>query len=157
MGKYDRHFDSLIQTNLLNTFNELCWRLSPHKNFSVDSTTFTIIKHWSDLHSRMTPHNPPFRARYSVSFVSYTKKKKDRFISRVHCIGYNWWLSWSCLFQKHSFTLQSRRQMVHHNGDCRIIRHWMTFVTILFSCIWNSSKIICTAKIPNFSIEIIPD
>ena len=36
------------------------------------------------LHSRTTPHTSPLRARYGVSFVSYTKNNY-RDISRAHC------------------------------------------------------------------------
>ena len=51
---------------------------------SAESSTITMIKCRSDLHSRTTPHTSPLRARYGVSFVSYTNKN-DRDISRVYC------------------------------------------------------------------------
>ena len=41
---------------------------------SVHSTTIVMIKCRSDLHSRMAPPTLSLRARYEVSFGSYTKK-----------------------------------------------------------------------------------
>ena len=43
-----------------------------------------MMKLWSDLHSRTTPHTSPLRASFGVSFASYTKKN-DRDISGVLC------------------------------------------------------------------------
>ena len=65
------------------------YRLSVYRGYiwydSADNTAITMIKLRSDLHSRMTPHTSPLRARYGVSFVCYTRKN-DRDISRAHCI-----------------------------------------------------------------------
>ena len=52
---------------------------------SAERIKITMIKLRSCLHSRTTPHTPPLRARYGVSFVSYTKKN-HRDILRVHYI-----------------------------------------------------------------------
>ena len=52
---------------------------------SAQSTTITVIKLRSDLHSRTIPNTSPLRATYEVSFVSYTNKKKNHNISRAHC------------------------------------------------------------------------
>ena len=51
----------------------------------VHSTTVTMVKLQSDLHSRTTPYTSPLRASYGVSFASYTKKDGHD-ISRVHCM-----------------------------------------------------------------------
>ena len=48
------------------------------------STTITITKLRSDLHSRTTPHTSPLRASYGLSSVSYTNKNA-RDLSRAHC------------------------------------------------------------------------
>ena len=51
----------------------------------MHGTTITMIKLWSDLHSRTTTHIAPLRASYGVSFVSYANKNACD-ISRAHCI-----------------------------------------------------------------------
>ena len=53
---------------------------------NAHSTAIKMIKLRSNFHSRTTPHTPPLRASYGVSFVSYTKNN-DRDISIVHCIS----------------------------------------------------------------------
>ena len=52
---------------------------------SAHSTTMTMIKVRSDLHSRMTPHTLHLLARYGMTFVSYIKGI-DCNILRSHCI-----------------------------------------------------------------------
>ena len=69
------------------TINEQYYRLSMYRDYiwyeGAHITSITMIKLWSDLHSRTTPHTSPLRARYGVSLASYTKKN-DRDISRAH-------------------------------------------------------------------------
>ena len=58
---------------------DICDRLSIYHHCiwhdNGNSTTITMIKLRSYLHSRTTPHTSPLRAIYEVSFVSYNMKK----------------------------------------------------------------------------------
>ena len=61
---------------------------------NAHSTAIVIIKFGSHLHSRTTPHTPPFRVSYGVSSVSYAKKN-DHDIRREQIVLFSYDTGWS--------------------------------------------------------------
>ena len=103
------------------------FRLSIYREFvrhdNAHSTTITMIKLRSTLHSRTTPHTSPLRASYGVSFASYITKN-DRDISRAHCIDL-------CLFLQaqttgHSLTSSAIAPMSSVNTSAKLSVNYTT-------------------------------
>ena len=89
MYSLSRMFINIIFTAWINIVSNY-YRLSICCGYiwydNAHSTAIKMITLRSNFHSLTTPHTPPLRASYGVSFVSYTKNN-GRDISIVHCIS----------------------------------------------------------------------